>query len=608
VDATIRQITKHADNLKLMEDLGRGESVHTAAFALKPPPTVDKIRDAIQKLKDPERRIVDELFWFWPERFGESASDPAIRALAAGDAETALKIWTAKETNPTDGHVAMHNIAVLWHLVALEWEKYEKGKELDHTQREEIIRYWSDAFKRWEHLVEDDLLWETVSARVKQIDDARLTCGFVRRMRGTLPEALDKINAELAFHYAEHGRTDLARLHIHFMRETNQGLDNVEKTAEIVLAPASTRLKEQIQRARQRADKNPADAANAARELLEQARRSLALFDLFFGKDSEVRNELSDEVAALCNQLPVAFHEATGDDKTCLEILKAALPFATSIELRQQIEKNIGTLSGNLAFKKLEPVYTLLRAIQDSKEHPRSLLDRFRREAVPALATLSVGAPGGAEAHTELFDAAAIVLRGISLAAWNTHQDRATAVAANDLAIKHACGPELKQRLLEDKASLSQIAAQPVAQERSSNNGGVGCLVVLGIIVVLAAIGSFDSTKQSSPSSTYTTPTGPSDRNSYRVPTYTSSELNRDRQAIQTAKAQAESLATQLERMAQEIERERRFLDQTSQFAVDEFNRKVNRYNSMLEQARAQDRLVNQMVDEYNAKLRRYGR
>ena len=62
VDATIRQITKHADNLKLMEDLGRGESVHTAAFALKPPPTVDKIRDAIQKLKDPERRIVDSCF------------------------------------------------------------------------------------------------------------------------------------------------------------------------------------------------------------------------------------------------------------------------------------------------------------------------------------------------------------------------------------------------------------------------------------------------------------------------------------------------------------------------------------------------------------------
>ena len=41
---------------------------------------------------------------------------------------------------------------------------------------------------------------------------------------------------------------------------------------------------------------------------------------------------------------------------------------------------------------------------------------------------------------------------------------------------------------------------------------------------------------------------------------------------------------------------------------MDAFNRKVNRYNSMLEQAKEQNRLVNQMVDNYNAKLRRSGR
>lgn len=135
----------------MMEELGQGESAHTAAFALKPPPTVDPIREAIQKLKDPERRIVDELFWFWPERFGQSASDPAIRALAAGEGETALKIWMAKETNPADGTVAMHNVAVLWHLTALEWENYAESAELDAHQRREIEKQWRDAFKRWEH-------------------------------------------------------------------------------------------------------------------------------------------------------------------------------------------------------------------------------------------------------------------------------------------------------------------------------------------------------------------------------------------------------------------------------------------------------------------------
>jgi len=49
-------------------------------------------------------------------------------------------------------------------------------------------------------------------------------------------------------------------------------------------------------------------------------------------------------------------------------------------------------------------------------------------------------------------------------------------------------------------------------------------------------------------------------------------------------------------------------VNRNNQLAVDDFNRKVNRYNSMLEQGKAQDRAVNQMVDDYNTKLRRDGR
>ena len=239
VDSTAREIGKHADKLKMMEELGHGASAHTAAFALKPPPTIDQIRDAIQKLKDPEMRLVDEFFWFWPEEFGKSASDPAIQALVAGDGETAMKIWASKETNPTDGVVAMHNVAVLWHLTALEWENYTSRGELDKDRQEKIENYWRNAFKRWERLAVDDFLWEKVNARIRQIDDARLTTGFVRRMRASLPYALDKINAGLALHYAEAKQMDLARVHIQFIRSKNQNSDNLEKVTDLVLACVS---------------------------------------------------------------------------------------------------------------------------------------------------------------------------------------------------------------------------------------------------------------------------------------------------------------------------------------------------------------------------------
>lgn len=386
VDATPRTIAKRSDELKMMEELGQGKSAHTGALALKTPPTVDQIRDAIQRLKDPEQRIIDEFFWFWPREFGQSASDPAIKALEGGDADTAYDIWKMLETSPTEGHVAMHNIAVLRHLMALEWENhFSKAGELTKENRHKTEKLWRSAFKRWEILAVDDLFWENVTARIKQLDDPRLTSGFARRMRATLPDALDKVNAELAVRYAESGRMDMAQVHVQFMQETNQGLDNVDKTAELVLAPATTRLKQQIQRAEQRAAKNPTDAVNAARELLDHARHTLALFELFFGKESDARNELSDEVAGLCNQLPIIYHKATGDDKGCIDLLRAALQFATSIDLRRQNEKNIGTLTGNLTLKQLESVYAILKALQDSKEPPSVRLRRFNSEAAPAI-------------------------------------------------------------------------------------------------------------------------------------------------------------------------------------------------------------------------------
>jgi hypothetical protein len=87
-----------------------------------------------------------------------------------------------------------------------------------------------------------------------------------------------------------------------------------------------------------------------------------------------------------------------------------------------------------------------------------------------------------------------------------------------------------------------------------------------------------------------------------------SAELDRDRNAIVAAKAEAASLTQRLDDLSREIDRERLFLDETSQFAVDTFNRKVSRYNSLLEDVRSQNGRVNQMVDAYNDKLRRYGR
>ncbi|MCX8513206.1 MAG: hypothetical protein ORN83_15790, partial [Chthoniobacteraceae bacterium] len=492
-DATAREIIKHADKLKIMEELGQGKTVHAGAFALKTPPTVDQIREAVQRLKDPELRIVDEFFWFWPKQFGQSASDPALKALEGGDTSEALKIWSANETIPNEGLVAMHNLAVLWHLRALESEDYYAKTGFTAENRAETDHLWRNAFKRWNLLAVDDLFWAGVSARIRHLDDPRIESSFSRRMQATLPYALSKINGEFALRYAENGQMDLAQVHVQFMREAYQDLANINKTAELVLGPTTARLKQRIQIAQQRAEQNSADALEAARELIAHAQRDLPLFHLFFGKESDTSNELSDEVATVCNRLTARYHKVTGDDRGSLEFLRLALAFAVSSEQRQQIETGISTLQENLIGKRLEPAYSILKSLQVSSALPRARLATFRIDAVPAIEKESLNIVESAE-HAGLVNAAAVVLRDISLSAWNTSpRDSETAVQANELAIKFASDPGLLKTLISDQKTIRGISTE----QKSEGSQNWGCLVLMGIIGLFVYLFS----SQSSPSS-----------------------------------------------------------------------------------------------------------
>jgi hypothetical protein len=355
-DATAREIVKQSDKLKIMEGLGPGQNLRAGAFVLKTPPTVDQIREAVERLKDPELRIVDEFFWFWPKQFGNSASDPAMKALECGDVNEALKIWKSIEVIPHDGLTAIHNIAVVCLLNACEREQHYAKSQFSAESRLELDRLWRDSFKRWNLLALDDFFWGRVSARIKQLDDPRLSTGFSRRMQETLPFALGKVNGEFALRYAAVGRMDLAHVHVQLMREAWPDIADSDVLADLLLGPITARLKQQIELAQQHNDGNSADLISAALGLIAHAKRDLPLIKLFLGQENEAGSEYSDEVAAVCNRLQIEYHKTTGDDKTCLETLKEILPFARSDEIRQLIFKNISVTRSNVALAPIREV------------------------------------------------------------------------------------------------------------------------------------------------------------------------------------------------------------------------------------------------------------
>ena len=458
IDASEREIQKQARKLKMLEELGQAEGASVHAYSIKPAPTADQIRGAMQRLKEPEHRLIDEFFWFWPKEIGKSDQDSAIQALHRGDATAAHELWTNEAADPKSGAVAIHNLAVLYHLVALDWTLEDLKSTVDPEREAKIEQYWRKAFEYWEQVASHDDIWDALKSRVQAIDDARLTTGFVRRMRASLPEAFDKINAEAALQFAEGGRMDWARKHVIFMNETHQGLDDVEKTALLVLTPTRKRVKQLIESAKEEVNRDPTHGLAAADKLVSSCRPLLELFDLFHGKESHHKTELFDEVAETVTSCCISYGNATNKLSESNEVLRKALIFATAINLRERMQKNLDIAEGNIRNAVLQPVYNELKTIQDSKDTPSIRLKKLQAQVLPFIAQFMEKEGASDDRLPELLNSTAIVLRGISVDAYNNASDVPTALAAIQLAVCLAQDPEQKKQAGQDLLLVQEAA------------------------------------------------------------------------------------------------------------------------------------------------------
>src|SRR5437870_5204879 len=76
-DAAPRDVARRLEKFKLQAKLGAAPEPVRGPLALLPPPDLDAIREAVERLNDPEVRLLDEFFWFSPESVGARSGDPA---------------------------------------------------------------------------------------------------------------------------------------------------------------------------------------------------------------------------------------------------------------------------------------------------------------------------------------------------------------------------------------------------------------------------------------------------------------------------------------------------------------------------------------------------
>ena len=451
-DADARKVRKHLKEAEAELEWGAPDESSTHLFALSPAPDIDAQRKAVRTLGEPVNRVVQEFFWFWPFEWGEGYKDPALEAVARGDAASAISVWhrAEKESDTTKRIVGAHNLAVAYHLMELDGELKLLNASAASKHMSLIEKYWQTSFERWERLARDHDFWLLYQKRVDSFDEPRLKGGFVERFKVTFPDALDQINGEMALLYAESQREEHASRHVRYMHQTHQGMDDVSKTLERVAKPIIARLRESIDALKRECSGSKAEAPNRILSFLGTAAKSLSALDHLFPGEDHRRTDEADNVAQNCLQI---YDEASLDQRSngaWQKVFSHLFVLAHS----QSVQERIKEAAKNGELVPFMKIFDLLRAINDRSTRNLLKLADFRKEVHPALLATAQEVSGTNRIPDAVADAVSDWLRNIAIDAHNTDQDMQTSLEAMKLAIQWTGNEEKRSSLRTEMTQL----------------------------------------------------------------------------------------------------------------------------------------------------------
>ncbi|GAA4233538.1 hypothetical protein GCM10022254_36200 [Actinomadura meridiana] len=329
VDATSRDIRRRSEELKVRAKLGTTAPTATP-LALDPPPDIDAVQQAIQRLRDPVRRLEDELFWFWPS----GTDDPALNALRTGDVSEAERLWT----DPGPGRpaaVAAHNLAVLAHARALDAD--------DHA-------LWEQALRNWRTALDTEPFWDLVAARARTADDPRVGPRAATELRERLPAALLSISANLAVQESQAGEPEKASAHLALMHSSGFAAALIDDTLREAIAPEASHLRSLSQTALERANATSADGYAEATRLLDRAEPVLSGFTAILPDDHTTLLGLRDEIADSAMRCTVLFINETSEWTRAEGPLLRAESVAASPNVKSRITDNLTIVRDNKVY------------------------------------------------------------------------------------------------------------------------------------------------------------------------------------------------------------------------------------------------------------------
>lgn len=337
VDASTGDLRRRAQQVRAIQKLG-GAPATGGPLTPSPAPDLDTVQQALARLRDPLIRLVDEFFWFWPD----PAGDPGLDALTAGRVDDAENRWQREENRSP---YALHNLAVLCHVLALDDELANPQKKLIGAPRR-----WREAYRYWIAVWRNDECWNAFAERVRRTGHPGLSDWVAPALRERLPLVLSSVNATIAADSMERGR-DAESTQVHWRMAAHQDLPPAMRTRALRAAtdPIISRVHSHRDRALAVSLEDPAGASlAAARRLHEQAAPLLRMVTLSSAADAA---NVHDEAARTLSNMAYDYHKATNDWVDTLKILRLAQDLGRGVSMLRTIRENVHAVEYMLAYE-----------------------------------------------------------------------------------------------------------------------------------------------------------------------------------------------------------------------------------------------------------------
>ena len=294
--------------------------------------TEDTVKDALQRLQAPRKRIKEYFFWF---QVADSVDEQVLGLFKLKDYTNAIRTWqNVSESQSTKAFFYKKNLAILYCLML----STENNKD-----------YLLSSLVAWRELIDSDKFWSSFSKVYKLHDEQTASQDIISDFKNHVVGYLSDIYTDL--HHI-HKNSDYIN---EFQKIFSARGEKIEKS---VLTPAYRAINDVVEKLEKM--KLSADGVLDKKEkeeimdLIGLLRTELnKLIDLGLYDDSKTR-VMRDRAASALRGLSIDLHNDLSEVEIALGLAKIAEEISGMESLKSKIQDEVTTLKGNLEFKTKE--------------------------------------------------------------------------------------------------------------------------------------------------------------------------------------------------------------------------------------------------------------